>query len=64
MKDLERLLSEAERERREVREKYVTLSRRMDTLQGSEETLRYGIQARAPDVLSGPPPCCQGLAIL
>lgn len=44
MKDLERLLSEADRERREVREKYVALGRRVDTLQGSEEALRYGIQ--------------------
>ena len=44
VKDLERLLSEADRERREVREKYVALGRRVDTLQGSEEALRYGIQ--------------------
>ncbi len=51
VKDLERMLSEADRERREVREKYVALGRRVDTLQGSEEALRYGIQV-------GFPGCC------
>ena len=44
VKDLEQLLSDAERERREVREKYVALGRRCETLQGSEEAARYGLQ--------------------
>lgn len=62
VKDLERLLSEADRERREVREKYVALGRRADALQGSEEALRYGIQVgmagwRQPTLLQ-PPSCC------
>ena len=48
VKDLERLLSEADRERRDVREKYVALGRRMNTLQGSEEAHRYGIQVAYP----------------
>lgn len=48
VKDLERLLSEADRKRRDVREKYVALGRRMDTLQGSEEAHRYGIQVAYP----------------
>ncbi|CAL5221203.1 g3352 [Coccomyxa viridis] len=52
VKDLERMLSEADRERREVREKYVALGRRVDTLQGSEEALRYGIQEAVKDLES------------
>ena len=60
MKDLERLLSEADRERREVREKYVALGRRVDTLQGSEEALRYGIQVRKSECWAAlqAPSCC------
>ena len=59
VKDLERLLSEADRERREVREKYVALGRRADALQGSEEALRYGIQVAHCWALpvSGSVPC-------
>ncbi len=49
VKDLERLLGDAERERREVREKYMALGRRCEALQGSEEAARYGLQvSRAP----------------
>ena len=44
VKDLERLLGDAERERCEVREKYVALGRRCEALQGSEEAARYGLQ--------------------
>ena len=46
MKDTEKLLNEADRERREVREKYIALSRKMESLQSNEEAARYGLQAR------------------
>ena len=46
VKDTEKLLSEADRERREVREKYIALSRRMESLQSNEEAARYGLQVR------------------
>ena len=46
MKDTEKLLSEADRERREVREKYIALSRKMESLQSNEEAVRYGLQVR------------------
>ena len=46
MRDTEKLLNEADRERREVREKYVALSRRMESLQSNEEAARYGLQVR------------------
>ena len=33
-------------ERREVREKYIALSRKMESLQSNEEAARYGLQVR------------------
>ena len=45
MKDTEKLLKVADRERREVREKYIALSRKVESLQSNEEAARYGLQA-------------------
>ena len=46
VKDTEKLLNEADRERREVREKYIALSRKIESLQSNEEAARYGLQVR------------------
>ncbi len=48
--ELERQLAQAEGERREAREKYVSIMRRLEGLQGHEEAARLGVQVACPNL--------------